>query len=278
MILKQNNKIMEIDIKLINKLINNILCLKYFIPVIFIVLIGILYFLCKSKKIFIIGIVSLLTILTILTIYYYYLIENPILKYIKNISDENYSIIHVKNMLSDIECDQFLKYIYDERKIFEESKVYLNDKSIVTDYRKSKQLWLKDKDHKICKKITKIAEIFTGKSPKYMEDLQLVEYDVSGYFKKHYDPTVNEKNSNINDRAYTLLIYLNNVEDGGETYFEKINLEIKPQKGDCIFFKSLDENTEKIISKSLHQGMNVKKGKKIICNKWIHLHKFSMNQ
>jgi hypothetical protein len=46
-----------------------------------------------------------------------------------------------------------------------------------------------------------------------MEDLQIVEYDVSGYFKQHYDPTVDDKNSNIKDRAYTLLFYLNNVEE-----------------------------------------------------------------
>jgi hypothetical protein len=43
-------------------------------------------------------------------------------------------------------------------------KVYENDGNHkVTDYRNSKQIWLKDNDSTICQKITNIAQIFTGK-------------------------------------------------------------------------------------------------------------------
>jgi hypothetical protein len=59
-------------------------------------------------------------------------------------------------------------------------------------------------------------------------------------------------------------------------YLNKIDTKVTPSKGDAVFFKSLDQSSGKLLVNSLHQGMNVIKGKKIICNKWIHLNKFKL--
>ena len=202
--------------------------------------------------------------------------ENIINKYVLSITDDNYKVFLVKNLLSDQECDLLLNNISLNNNLsFVESEVVQDGSNKKTDYRKSKQVWLNDNDSPVSKKITEIAKIFTGLPEKNMEDLQVVEYDISGYFNEHYDPDTIYDNSNIKDRAYTLLFYLNNVEEGGETFFNKLNLKITPSKGDAIFFKSLNQDTKELLLNSLHQGMVITKGKKIICNKWIHLNEFT---
>lgn len=200
--------------------------------------------------------------------------KNYIQSYIHSINDDNYKVILIKNLLSDEECDKLIEDIKINNKPFQESEVNNSDGSQgVTDYRKSTQVWLKDHESEICKKITNISKLLTGCPEKNMEELQVVEYDTSGYFKEHYDPETSYSGSNIKDRAYTLLFYLNNVEEGGETYFKNIDTKVSPKKGDAVFFKSLYENN-KLLQKSLHQGMPVLKGKKFICNKWIHLNTY----
>jgi prolyl 4-hydroxylase len=231
----------------------------------------------KNNIKFIMIIIILIILLNFINCFNYYnkiVKRRYIQKIVTDITDNNYHVIYIKNLLTNEECDKLLEESNKINRVMEESKVYSEEKSIESNYRKSKQKWIKDNESLISKKITNIAKILTKKPVENMEELQLVEYDTNGYFKQHYDPTINEKNSNINDRAYTLLFYLNNVEDGGETYFNKLNLKVSPSKGDAVFFKSLDEK-QVLLNNSLHQGMEIKKGKKYICNKWIHLNKFN---
>jgi prolyl 4-hydroxylase len=200
--------------------------------------------------------------------------SNYIQSYIHSIDDNNYKVIIIKNLLSEEECDKLLEDVNLANKAFQESEVSNSDGTQgISDYRKSKQVWLKEHDSEICRKITNISKLFTGCPEKNMEDLQVVEYDTSGYFKEHYDPETTYDGSNIKDRAYTLIFYLNNVEEGGETYFKNIDTKVSPKKGDAVFFKSLSQNN-KLLHNSLHQGMPVIKGKKHICNKWIHLNTY----
>lgn len=267
--------LLEIDKNNINSVLNT----NYYLIIILVATLSFLYIfrnkdLIKNN----IKLIIIFIILFVLMIFIIYFNRRMKRKYIQkkvtDISDDNYYVIYIKNLLTDEECDKLLEESNKINRVMEESKVYSEEKSMITDYRKSKQKWIKDNESSISKKITNIANLFTNKPTKNMEDLQLVEYGVNGYFKEHYDPTINEKNSNINDRAFTLLFYLNNVEEGGETYFNKINLKVSPSKGDAVFFKSLDDK-QNLLNNALHQGMEIKKGKKFICNKWIHLGKFN---
>jgi prolyl 4-hydroxylase len=101
-----------------------------------------------------------------------------------------------------------------------------------------------------------------------MELLQIVRYDQGGFFIEHYDAG---GIGNVSSRLYTFLIYLNNVEEGGETTFTKINEIIKPEKGSCVIFKSTINDI--ILNKSAHKAEIVKVGYKCICTKWVHSRK-----
>ena len=199
--------------------------------------------------------------------------ENKINQLIQNINDDNYDIIIIDNFLTPFECNKLIEYSQTQQLITSET---LGDYgNITTSYRNSKQLWIKDEQHEIAKKISDFCEIILNLPKKNMESLQFVKYDVSGYFKEHYDAEPDKtKNNNIKDRAHTFIVYLNDVEEGGETRFPKLNLNIKPKKGSAVYFKTLLPNSI-LLNKSLHQGMPIIRGEKYIINKWIHLNKFT---
>jgi prolyl 4-hydroxylase len=64
------------------------------------------------------------------------------------------------------------------------------------------------------------------------------------------------------------MIYLNDVEEGGETNFPLLNMCFKAEKGKAIIWNNLDE-TYKPNYNTLHEGTPIIKGTKIIITKWF---------
>ena len=191
--------------------------------------------------------------------------------YLENINDDNYSIIEIDNVLSSSECDDLI--LYADKQSYFKSQVLTSKGSIDSSNRESQQCWLRDNSHIHCNKISAGASKITKLPIENMEELQIVKYEKGGYFKEHYDPEVRNK-SNINDRIYTLIIYLNDDFEGGETYFKKLDINVKPKKGKAVLFKSL-KSDKTLLKKSLHQGQKVTSGIKYMCNKWIHIDRFN---
>lgn len=199
--------------------------------------------------------------------------KNKITRLIENINDSNYDVIIIDDFLSANECDKLVNYSKTQDLIISETLGEYGN--VTSDYRKSEQMWITDEQNIIAKKISDFCESILNLPKENMESAQLVKYDVSGYFKEHYDSEPDKtKNNNIKDRAHTFIVYLNDVEEGGETRFPKINLNIKPKKGTAMYFKTLMPNGV-LLEKSLHQGMPIICGEKYIVNKWIHLNKFN---
>jgi len=235
----------------------------YFFIILFIISLILSLYYCNYFSYIFTFIILIINCYLIYNIYYFRNIFD-------SITDDNYKIIQIKQLLTNDECDEIINL--SKTYIFNDSETISENGNVTTDYRKSRQIWLDDSSPLI-HKLSKISNVITNYPIEHMEQLQYVHYDTSGYFKEHYDPDP-DLNNNIKDRIFTIIFYLNDVEDGGETYFKYIDTYIKPQKGDCVIFKSLLSNGQ-LLTKSLHQGMPVKKGNKIICNKWIHIDKFN---
>ncbi len=197
--------------------------------------------------------------------------NNKITNLLNSINNDNYKIVEINNFLSDQECDDLIEYSKTQTLV--KSKVLSEKGDVESDNRDSEQLWLEDNKHYVVTKIATLSKKITQKPTNHMEYLQFLKYNKGGYFKEHYDPEINYK-SDTNDRIYTIIIYLNDDFEGGETYFKNLNTTIKPKKGKAVIFKSLDKNGN-ILEKSLHQGSEVTSGIKYMCNKWIHLNKCS---
>lgn len=195
---------------------------------------------------------------------------------------DNYTVLEIPNLLSHEECDEIIKTSKENG--MEDSTVlgYGNEVTIEKDekYRKSKQVWLPDSTGPIFQKIANITEKLTKLPVENQEMLQIVAYEEGGHFNEHFDGCVyNDKtycdkiNRNAGERKATLLIYLNDNFEGGETEFVHLDIKIKPKKGNAILFINTTD-AQINIEESMHCGHPVRNGQKWICTKWIHFNAF----
>ena len=191
----------------------------------------------------------------------------------KYINIHDYDIKEIPNFLTHEECNKIIEL---SKGNMVSSKVYSHDEDLFdTKTRISEQCWLKD-DNIIIKDITERIKLHTNTYNNYYEELQVVNYKPGGFFVPHYDACVGDKdtcqrmNQNNGPRYLTVLFYLNDNFDGGETIFPKINKLVKPEKGKAVIFQNVNNNGV-IINQALHGGEPVKNGEKWIANKWIRL-------
>ncbi|MCK4492804.1 MAG: 2OG-Fe(II) oxygenase [Methylococcales bacterium] len=106
------------------------------------------------------------------------------------------------------------------------------------------------------------------------EGIQVLRYPVGGEYKAHFDyfdPKNSGSRQQINrggNRVATLVMYLNDVEAGGETLFPKIGFAATPKKGAAVYFESINAQ-KKLDPMSLHAGAPVIVGEKWIATKWV---------
>jgi prolyl 4-hydroxylase len=172
-----------------------------------------------------------------------------------------YEIYLIDNLILSNEIDFILNDIslYN----FDISTVDLN--SLCLNTRSSKTLWYPCFQNDIINDITRRVDKLLGTNHKTRDNgYQIVKYDKNDFFKPHYDPLFNQTNL----RFWTLLFCLKSANKGGETYFPKINLKIKLERGQAILFRNIKNN--KIIDEAIHSGEIVEEGEKIIMNLWIN--------
>ncbi len=122
--------------------------------------------------------------------------------------------------------------------------------------------------------IEKRVEAIFGFELSRQEPLQVLHYRIGGKYDAHYDyfDTLDSGSAiavkNGGQRIATLIMYLNNVELGGATIFPRLALEIKPRKGNAVYFESMGDNGE-LNPSTLHMGAAVGQGEKWIATKWI---------
>lgn len=115
---------------------------------------------------------------------------------------------------------------------------------------------------------------FMGMDPAFAETLQGQRYAVGQQFKPHHDffytdqPYWPAQEKSGGQRTWTAMAFLNNVEAGGQTFFERAGVRITPKAGNLLMWNNLDLAGEPNMY-SLHQGMPVESGVKYIVTKWF---------
>jgi prolyl 4-hydroxylase len=113
----------------------------------------------------------------------------------------------------------------------------------------------------------------TGIDKNSAESIQGQRYDPGEYFKAHHDwfdpgcESYQECCSVGGQRTWTAMVYLNDVEEGGETDFPHLDLTVEPRCGAALIWNNLDlDNNPNEFT--LHESLPVKKGSKYIITKW----------
>ncbi len=145
-------------------------------------------------------------------------------------------------------------------------------------------LSINDSDNELFKftmsKLDAVVRTLTGLPSENKEELQVVHYDVGQFYEAHMD-TFQKNTASFKEecenrggqRVYTVMVYLNNVEEGGETEFPKAGLKVKPEIGTVLFWHNMVDGVPYL--KSEHEAMPPIKGEKWACTYWIREHTFN---
>jgi prolyl 4-hydroxylase len=112
------------------------------------------------------------------------------------------------------------------------------------------------------------------------EGLQILHYRTGDEYKPHYDyfpPEDAGSSTHLaqgGQRVASLVIYLNDVEDGGATVFPQLGLTVGPKKGAAVYFEYCNSRGQ-VDPQTLHGGLPVLRGEKWIATKWMRQRRYA---
>jgi len=197
--------------------------------------------------------------------------NNELTKKCKKIKFPFTQIFKYENFLTEEECTDLITCI--SSRLTASTVADADDSCLINDYRTSQSASLGYFEDpfflKIDKKISKLLNL----NPFLGENMQGQKYFPGQYYKEHHDfftpftPEYKTYCEWMGQRTWTTMIYLNDVKEGGETYFKHLNLKIKPQRGLLIAWNNLYFNGIPNF-KTLHEALPPEIGNKYIITKW----------
>jgi len=106
------------------------------------------------------------------------------------------------------------------------------------------------------------------------EGLQVLRYGPAAKTTPHFDFLVPSNQANRDSlarsgqRVSTLVTYLNEVGEGGETIFPEAGLSVLPRKGNAVYFEYAN-SLRQVDPLSVHAGAAVLRGEKWALTKWM---------
>ena len=140
---------------------------------------------------------------------------------------------------------------------------------VVYETRKARHAWIANSK---VNSLTPRLEALTSLDPNdgSCEDYQVGHYTIGGHYMPHFDNFYMNSSSEEwferGDRIATLLMYLNDVEEGGATVFKSLKLKVEPVKGAGLFWFNIFKN-ETADSRTFHGACPVIRGEKWVTNK-----------
>lgn len=219
-------------------------------------------------------IITLAIIITIMIIISVIIIYNKNQKLVYSNIDEPYDKpFIIENVLTPEQCQELIKYSID--KLVDSEVIGGKDPTI----RNSMQCWIPT-TNPIVKHIFDKMSIKFNIPIENAEELQIVRYKPDQYYNEHHDACCDDNNSckefikRGGQRKLTILIYLNDNFEEGDTYFKNLDIKMKAKPGDAIAFYPLAKNSSLCHPLALHAGTPVKSGEKWIANVWFRENKF----
>lgn len=167
------------------------------------------------------------------------------------------------SVLDDTECDALIQV---SKSRLARSKI--GGTREVSEQRTSSGAFLEPGDHEVVLRVERRLAELTGIPHAHGEGLHILNYLPGQEYKTHFDYFAETSKAAQNNRIATVVLYLNDVEEGGETYFPELKLSIFPKKGMAVYFEYF-YNDRALNELTLHGGAPVIKGEKWIATQWI---------
>lgn len=173
----------------------------------------------------------------------------------------------LEEFLTEFECNNIVAAIKSKLRPSELSS-HEDDKN----YRTSRTCDLECLNDRVSQELDMRICKLLGIDPSYSEPIQGQYYEVGQEFKEHTDyfeaHEIGTHGRTMGQRTITCMIYLNDVEEGGETVFTRVGAQFKPKRGMAVIWNSLNPDGSTNID-SMHQALPVIKGYKAVITKWF---------
>ncbi len=142
--------------------------------------------------------------------------------------------------------------------------------------RLSQMAWPEKGRYPLLQRIATGIAQFTGIPESHQEPLQILQYGVGGEYRPHFDafaegnPTLQQGGN----RQLTMILYLNQGMEGGETVFPELGIRVYPLAGSGVLFRNLNSQGQRE-PLSLHAGNPITRGEKWIATIWIRQREYS---
>lgn len=170
-------------------------------------------------------------------------------------------VLILANVLSGDECDSLIEL---SRNRMLRSRI--GKSHTESDIRTSSGTFMEESENGLIRTIESRVSELMNVPVAHAESLQILHYEAG----EHYQPHVDYFNAanNGNNRISTLVIYLNDVEEGGETCFPSLRFAVTPIKGSAVYFEYFYNDPE-LNELTLHGGNPVVAGEKWVATQWM---------
>jgi prolyl 4-hydroxylase len=151
--------------------------------------------------------------------------------------------------------------------------------NMVADYRNSEGMFFRLGENVLIKRLDQRLAALMNCPVENGEGLQVLRYGAGGHTAPHFDflipsnATNSESIARSGQRLSTLIVYLNDVLEGGETVFPEAGLAVVPRQGHGLYFEYTNSRMQ-VDQKSRHGGAPVMAGEKWIATKWMRARRF----
>jgi len=195
-------------------------------------------------------------------------------------------VFHFEGFLTPEECDYLISlgephmkpsYVVDSE----------TGKNRLDSVRTSNGMFLRRGQDAVVRRIEGRIALYSNIPVENGEGIQILRYQDGQQYRPHQDYFHDTQNVvDGGQRVATMLMYLSDVEEGGETVFPNVpapegqgprsecgakGLSVPPRKGDAVLFWSLDPEGREDPD-SLHGGCPVLAGTKWSATKWMRSH------
>ncbi|MFL9957255.1 2OG-Fe(II) oxygenase [Paraburkholderia nemoris] len=186
---------------------------------------------------------------------------------------ERPQVIVFGDVLSPDECDEMIERSRHRLKRSTTVNPATGKEDVIRN-RTSEGIWYQRGEDAFIEKMDRRISSLMNWPVENGEGLQILHYGTTGEYRPHFDyfppdqPGSAVHTAQGGQRVSTLVIYLNDVPDGGETIFPDAGMSVAAVKGGAVYFRYMNGQRQ-LDPLTLHGGAPVLGGDKWIMTKWM---------